>query len=64
MKLISWNINGLRAGVKKGLADFVHKEQADAYCFQEIKMIDRDVHASVGIFMAAHSALLAVFRLI
>ena len=43
MKLISWNINGLRAGIKKGLADFVHKEQADAYCFQEIKMIDRDV---------------------
>src|SRR3989344_7517161 len=43
MKLVSWNINGLRAGLKKGLIGFIENEKADAYCFQEIKMIDSDV---------------------
>ena len=47
MNLISWNINGLRAGIKKGLADYVRSEGADAYCFQEIKMIDGDVAGSL-----------------
>jgi len=37
MKIISWNINGIRAGVKKGLIDFIKKEKADIYCLQEIK---------------------------
>lgn len=37
MKIISWNINGIRAGVKKGLIDFIKKEKADIYCFQEVK---------------------------
>ncbi len=35
--MISWNINGIRAGFKKGLEDFIHKEEADIYCFQETK---------------------------
>ena len=35
--MISWNINGIRAGFKKGLADFIQKEEADIYCFQETK---------------------------
>jgi exodeoxyribonuclease-3 len=38
MKLITWNVNGLRAAMKKGLLDFCAEEQADAYCFQETKM--------------------------
>jgi exodeoxyribonuclease III len=37
IKMISWNINGIRAGFKKGLADFIQKEEADIYCFQETK---------------------------
>jgi exodeoxyribonuclease-3 len=35
--MISWNINGIRAGFKKGLEDFIYKEEADIYCFQETK---------------------------
>jgi len=35
--MISWNVNGIRAVFKKGLADFIYKEEADVYCFQETK---------------------------
>ncbi len=35
--MISWNVNGIRAVFKKGLADFIYKEEADMYCFQETK---------------------------
>lgn len=36
-KLISWNVNGLRAVEKKGFADFLKREQPDVLCLQEIK---------------------------
>lgn len=38
MKLISWNVNGLRACLTKGFMDFFEQEQADAFCVQETKM--------------------------
>ncbi|MBQ1705659.1 MAG: exodeoxyribonuclease III [Clostridia bacterium] len=38
MKLISWNVNGLRACVGKGFMDFFHAADADAVCLQETKM--------------------------
>ncbi len=38
MKLISWNVNGLRACVKKGFLDFFSEVEADAVCLQETKM--------------------------
>ena len=38
MKLISWNVNGLRACMKKGFADFFLKEDADICAVQETKM--------------------------
>ncbi len=37
MKLISWNVNGIRAVIKKGFFDFVKKEDPDILCLQEIK---------------------------
>ncbi len=40
MKIISWNVAGLRACLNKGLLDFIQKEAADAYCFQEVKSED------------------------
>jgi exodeoxyribonuclease-3 len=40
MRLISWNVNGLRAAEKKGLLDFIAREQADIYCLQEVKAIE------------------------
>lgn len=38
MKLISWNVNGLRACMNKGFADFMEKIDADVVCVQETKM--------------------------
>ncbi len=38
MKLISWNVNGIRACVKKGFADFFSNVDADIFCVQETKM--------------------------
>ena len=38
MKLISWNVNGLRACLKKGFLDFCLAEDADVYCLQETKL--------------------------
>lgn len=38
MKLISWNVNGLRAAVGKGFLDFFHESGADIFCLQETKL--------------------------
>lgn len=38
MKLISWNVNGLRACLGKGFMDYFDGEQADFFCLQETKM--------------------------
>ena len=38
MKLISWNVNGLRACMQKGFTDFFEKADADVFCLQETKM--------------------------
>ena len=38
MKFISWNVNGLRACVKKGFMDFFKEADADFFCIQETKM--------------------------
>jgi len=38
MKLISWNVNGLRACVNKGFFDFFNSEKVDIFCVQETKM--------------------------
>ena len=38
MKLISWNVNGLRACVGKGFFDFLAAEQPDMMCLQETKL--------------------------
>ena len=38
MKFISWNVNGLRACIKKGFFDFFYESNADFFCIQETKM--------------------------
>ncbi|MGM9528242.1 MAG: exodeoxyribonuclease III [Oscillospiraceae bacterium] len=38
MRLISWNVNGLRAAVKKGFEDIFWALDADAFCIQETKL--------------------------
>lgn len=38
MKLVSWNVNGLRACVNKGFLDYFHEVNADIVCLQETKL--------------------------
>ena len=38
MKLISWNVNGLRACIQKGFLDFFNESNADFFCLQETKL--------------------------
>lgn len=38
MKLVSWNVNGLRASVKKGFLDYFNEVNADIFCVQETKL--------------------------
>lgn len=38
MKLISWNVNGLRACLQKGFGDFFEQADADFFCLQETKL--------------------------
>lgn len=37
MKLISWNVNGIRACLQKGFMDYFQQEEADFFCLQETK---------------------------
>ena len=43
MKLVSWNVNGVRAALKKGLLDYVASADADVICLQETKAHPGDV---------------------
>lgn len=43
MKLISWNLNGIRAVAKKGLNDKINEMNPDVICFQETKAQDDQV---------------------
>ncbi len=43
MKLVSWNVNGVRSAAKKGLLDYLEQAQADVVCLQEIKAHPGDV---------------------
>ena len=43
MKLISWNVNGIRAVLKKGFLSFLKEENPDILCIQETKASETDV---------------------
>ena len=43
MKLISWNVNGLRACIGKGFSDYFDKEDADIFCLQETKISEGQI---------------------
>ena len=38
MKIVSWNINGIRAVLKKGFLDYLKKDKPDLLCLQEVKI--------------------------
>ena len=45
MKLISWNVNGIRAALRKGFLEFLSAEAPDVMCIQETKAAPEDVDA-------------------
>ena len=50
-KLISWNVNGLRACVGKGFLDFFKEADADVFCIQESKLQIIVTKAGVSLVM-------------
>ena len=48
MKLVSWNVNGLRAGLKKGFMDTFAQIDADVFCLQETKMQQGQADIDLG----------------
>ena len=58
MKIISWNVNGLRAAMKKGFTGFVSDQNPDILALQEIKMKPEQADFEFdGYFAFWHSAL-------
>ena len=47
MKLISWNVNGIRACLNKGFLDFFNSENADIFCLQETKCQEGQVELEI-----------------
>jgi exodeoxyribonuclease-3 len=43
MKIISYNVNGIRSAINKGLLEWVENENADIVCFQELKANKEDI---------------------
>ncbi len=48
MRLVSWNVNGLRACIKKGFVEFVQEDQADVYCLQEVRALPEQVELELA----------------
>ena len=48
MKLVSWNVNGLRAVYKKGFMEFFEKVNADIFCIQETKMQEGQIELNLS----------------
>jgi len=46
MKILTYNVNGIRSATKKGLAEFLAQNQADVVCFQETKAQPHDLDFS------------------
>ncbi len=54
MQIISWNVNGVRATVKKGLIDIIHDSGAEIYCLQETKAQDDQVQEALADLQGFH----------
>jgi exodeoxyribonuclease-3 len=48
MKLVSWNVNGLRACVKKGFNEYFKETDADIFCIQETKLQESQISLDLG----------------
>lgn len=54
MKIISWNVNGVRAVAKKGFADQIRPWKADIICLQETKAQDEEVRQALANIQGYH----------
>ncbi len=45
MKIVSWNVNGIRACINKGFNDFFKEADADIFCIQETKLQDEQAES-------------------
>ncbi|MFV0304534.1 MAG: exodeoxyribonuclease III [Moheibacter sp.] len=48
MKIISYNVNGIRAAVRKGLLDWIKAAQPDVLCLQEIKATEEQIQEEIN----------------
>ena len=56
MKIISWNVNGLRAVIKKDFVEYFNSENADIFCIQETKLQPDQIDLTLdGYHMYYHS---------
>lgn len=56
MKLISWNVNGLRAAINKGFKEFFKEIDADIFCLQETKMQEDQIDIELtSLFQGYHT---------
>ena len=47
MKFISWNVNGIRACLKKGFEEYFQEADADIFCIQETKCQEGQVELTL-----------------
>lgn len=58
LKYISWNVNGLRACIKKGFLDAFHQLDADCFCLQETKLQPHQIELNLpGYYQYWNSAI-------
>jgi len=48
MKMVSWNVNGLRACMNKGFQDYFNEVNADIFCIQETKLQEGQIDIGIG----------------
>ena len=53
-QILSYNVNGIRAAMKKGLAEWLQKQQPDMLCLQEIKATESQIDKAVFEYLGYH----------
>ncbi len=43
MRIVSYNVNGIRANIRKGMLDWMEEDKGDVFCLQEVKAMEDDV---------------------
>ena len=49
-KMISWNVNGLRACMTKGFMDYFKEADADVFCLQETKLQEGQIDLPLPVY--------------